>query len=186
MKRLSTLGLFILSCFDRGLETPYDLQRRAGLSLGATTPALKRLLKAGLLKKTEARTATKRPRHEYELTASGCEQAKTGWKAYIGDSAPPNDVDSFMRVYDMAMYYKAGATVLKSYLQRAADSRVHAAEVLKVENRRGSASGEFPYVGIRSRFELARLESEAEVIHKLIGDSTPKKRTRRVVSTGRR
>ena len=49
---LSVLDLFVLSLFDRGLETPYDLQRQAGVSLGSSVPALRRLEAAGLIKKS--------------------------------------------------------------------------------------------------------------------------------------
>src|ERR1700733_14201594 len=47
----SVLDLFILSLLDRGLETPYDLNRQGGLSLGSTVPALRRLESAGPIKR---------------------------------------------------------------------------------------------------------------------------------------
>ena len=72
----SVLDLFILSLLDRGLETPYDLQRQGGLSLGSTVPALRRLAAAGLIRKREASEASKRPRHSYQLYAAGRNRAQ--------------------------------------------------------------------------------------------------------------
>jgi hypothetical protein len=42
--KLSVLDLFALSMLQRGLTTPYDLLRDAGLSQSASLPALSRLL----------------------------------------------------------------------------------------------------------------------------------------------
>jgi DNA-binding MarR family transcriptional regulator len=166
MKRLSSLELFVLSCFDRGLETPYDLQRKAGLSLGATTPALKRLLKAGLLKKSIQNTATKRPRHHYSLTATGRGAARSGWKAYFAEPVPPNDTDSLLRVFDMAMHYGAGDDQLKQYLERASSSRSQLAQTLRLPSQ-AQLSGNFHYTGLRAKIEAGRVLSEVETLTEL-------------------
>ncbi len=65
--RLSILELLLLSFIREGLDTPYDLISKAGLSVGVSSPAFKRLVKAGLLR------ATKGPRNRvnYALTDKG-------------------------------------------------------------------------------------------------------------------
>ena len=89
---LSVLDAFILSLLDRGLETPYDLQRQGGLSLGASTPELLRLVKAELVKRAEGASSTNRPRHQYQLTTTGKREARAAWKPFLNDSEPPPDI----------------------------------------------------------------------------------------------
>ena len=117
---LSALDLFVLSMLDRGCQTPYDLQRQAGLSLGGTVPALRRLTKAGLLTRVDDETGTKRPRHHYRLTASGKEKARKGWKEHLSGAKIPADLDSILRLADLASYYRAPKIQIATFLKRAA------------------------------------------------------------------
>ncbi len=61
------LDLFLLTLVRDGLRTPYEWQARAGVSLGASLPAVKRLLEDGLA--TEANGS--RGRREFRSTRSG-------------------------------------------------------------------------------------------------------------------
>ena len=94
MLNASILDSYILSLLERGLETPYELQRQGGLSLGASTPALRRLLKAKLVTRDEKASATNRPRHVYKVTRSGGETARLAWKPFLGTENLPPDLDS--------------------------------------------------------------------------------------------
>jgi hypothetical protein len=49
-RRRTDLDLFVLALIDSGISTPYELQKDAGLSPGATIPALQRLLEAGFVR----------------------------------------------------------------------------------------------------------------------------------------
>jgi DNA-binding PadR family transcriptional regulator len=49
-RRKSDLDLFVLALIQSGLSTPYALQREAGLSPGATIPAIQRMLDAGFVR----------------------------------------------------------------------------------------------------------------------------------------
>lgn len=64
---LNPLQMFLLLLVDFGLTTPYDLLSKAGLGVGLTSPALKRLEQAGLL------TSTPGPRRRvrYAMTEKG-------------------------------------------------------------------------------------------------------------------
>ncbi len=101
----SILDLYVLSLLDRGLGTPYSLQRDGGLSLGASTPALRRLSEARLVKRKVEEGATKRPRHVYTLTASGQDIARNGWRDYFSSARPFSDLDAVLRLADMAVHY---------------------------------------------------------------------------------
>jgi DNA-binding PadR family transcriptional regulator len=65
---LRTLDLFLLTLVRHGINTPYDWQTRAGVSLGASLPAVRRLLSEGLV--TEADKGS-RGRREFAITRSG-------------------------------------------------------------------------------------------------------------------
>src|SRR5260370_4982045 len=102
----SVLDLFILSVLDRGLETPYDLNRQGRLSLGSTVPALRRLETAGLVRKKAAVGSSKRPRHWFQLCAAGRKLARGGWIPLLKDQ-PPSDFDAVLRLADMAQHHRA-------------------------------------------------------------------------------
>jgi len=117
------LDLFILSLLDRGLETPYDLQRQGGLSLGSTVPALRRLVATGLIrKKTSGVGLSKRPRHCYQLKKPGLMLVKNGWRIHL---KTPNqqDLESVLRIFDMAQHYCAKKADVVEFLRTAALER---------------------------------------------------------------
>ena len=125
----SVLDLFILSLLDRGLETPYDLQRLGGLSLGSTVPALRRLEAAGLIKKkTSGDGLSKRPRHCYQLKKPGLILVKNGWRSYL--KAPDQqDLDSVLRIFDMAQHYRAKKADVVEFLRTVALERTTSANL---------------------------------------------------------
>lgn len=47
-RRRADLDLFVLALIEGGLVTPYELQKAAGLSPGATISSLRRLVEGGL------------------------------------------------------------------------------------------------------------------------------------------
>jgi DNA-binding MarR family transcriptional regulator len=169
MKRQSTLELFILSCVDRGIATPYDLQRQAGLSLGATNPALKRLITAGLLKRTTGKSATRRPRHDYALTDEGKKAARVGWKDHLTASAAPTDIDSVLRIYAMAAAYKAPKESLIGFLKVGITQRSNMLEVLILtETQQSSGQSSSQYVRLRAELERLRCTAEIELLANLL------------------
>ena len=75
-RRRTDLDLFVLALIDSGVPTPYELQKAAGLSQGATTPALQRLLDARLVRQGKPGV---RGRTDYQTTAAGRKFLKDGW-----------------------------------------------------------------------------------------------------------
>ena len=65
-------------------------------------------------------TGTKRPRHHYRLTAKGKEKARKGWKEHLSGAKIPADLDSILRLADLAAYYRAPKIQIATFLKRAA------------------------------------------------------------------
>jgi DNA-binding MarR family transcriptional regulator len=72
LKDLSPLQIQLLVFVKLGLGTPYDLITQAGLSVGLTSPALKRLEEFGLVESTPGSRKSMR----YALTKKGEEQLR--------------------------------------------------------------------------------------------------------------
>jgi DNA-binding PadR family transcriptional regulator len=161
----SILDLFVLSLFDRGLETPYDLQRQAGVSLGSSVPALRRLEAAGFIKKRKIVAPSKRPRHSYQLSTAGRKLARSGWIVLLKDQ-PPSDVDAVLRLADLASQYKGKVSDIASLFERAARDRV----LLSKRASAGKDNDGLPsllYVVARNDWEVARLVAEAKFLFNL-------------------
>jgi DNA-binding PadR family transcriptional regulator len=157
----SILDLFVLSLFDRGLETPYDLQRQAGVSLGSSVPALRRLEAAGFIKKRKAIAASKRPRHSYQLSTAGRNLAQSGWKTHL---KTPNqmDLDAVLKVADMAQHYRAKAADIVEFLAAVISERTVPARsrLSKLDGTRSSLG----HMNTLEAWNLARLKAEVKFL----------------------
>jgi DNA-binding MarR family transcriptional regulator len=163
---MTVLEHFILSQLERGLETPYDLMRRAGVSLGASIPALRRLSAAGLVKKGRETSESSRPRHLYKLTADGMKQARIGWKQYLEGKSNLVDLDEILRVCDMAGHYNHDYADIAAFLGRAArDRSVLARQAQIVLDMQPALS--LDYINLRAKCEIGRLTSDEAVLSQL-------------------
>jgi len=163
---MTVLDHFILSQLDRGLETSYDLMRRAGVSLGASVHALRRLSAAGFIKKEEGTPASNRPRHIYKLTAEGKKQARTGWKQYLEGKSNLIGLDEILRVCDMAAHCNYNHASLAAFLDGAARDRSVLARQAEIGIGMQSAVS-LDYITIRAKCEAGRLTSEETVLSQL-------------------
>lgn len=158
----SLLDLYILSLLDRGFETCYDLQRRGGLSLGSSIPALRRLEAAGLVRKTGAVGTSKRPRHGYKVSEAGRKLARTAWIPLL-KYPPPTDLDALLRLADLASHYGAKTTDIASLFERAATDRaVLSRRAAAAKNKDGVPS--LLYVDTRNAWDSGRLVAEARFL----------------------
>jgi DNA-binding PadR family transcriptional regulator len=157
----SVLEIFILSLLDRGLETPYDLQRQGGLSLGSTVPALKRLETAGLVRKKAPVGSSKRPRHWFQLSAAGKKRARSGWKMHLKASNHP-DFDAVLRVVDMAQHYLAKPIDIGAFLEAAAS--VRRSQARPRVSGPGDTHDSFGLVTTRESWDVVRLRAEAKFL----------------------
>ncbi len=175
------LDIYVLSLLDRGINTPYALQRQGGLSLGASTPSLRRLIQSGMVKRKQEQGMTNRPRHVYTLAPSGREVARSGWREYFESGRLPSDLDAVLRLCDIALHYGATharvSALLKNAAQRRATLASRAAAMPDEDNR-------LMYLPLRSRCDVARLKAEAEALGKLASEMAGKRS--RPLGPGRR
>jgi DNA-binding PadR family transcriptional regulator len=175
----SVLDLFILSLFDRGFETAYDLQRHAGVSLGSSVPALRRLEAAALAKKKAQVGSSKRLRHQFELTAAGRMLARGGWMSLLKDR-PPSDFDSILRLVDIARHYQAKDADVVAFLDAASSER-------RSPTRSGGTGfqtrASLGIMATREAWDASRLKAEAKFLAELaksLGQKAPRTRKRRL------
>jgi DNA-binding PadR family transcriptional regulator len=153
----SVLDLYILSLLDRGLQSPYDLHSKGGLSLGSTLPALRRLEEAGLVRKKVPAGSGKRPRYWFQVSAAGRELARGGWIPMLRD-LPPSDFDAVLRLVDVAQHCEARSTDLAVFLEVAASIRRPTRSGTSVPNRLLDS------VITREAWDVVRLKAEARFL----------------------
>ncbi len=160
----SVFDLFLLSLLDRGLQSPYDLLRQGGLSLGSTVPALRRLEEAGLVRKKAPVGPSRRPRHWFQLSVAGRKLARGGWIPMLKDQ-PPSDFDAVLRVADMAQYYQADRADIAVFLKAAVSARQSPVRsgVLGSSETRDSLG----IMATREAWDVTRLRAEAKFLDEL-------------------
>ena len=113
------LDMFLLGLVKGGLITSYDWQSKAKTSLGASLPAIRRLLRAGLLRKAGEGP---RGRHEFALTLKGRDELDNLYR-YVDDSIDQSfgDLESVLRLACLATIIDDAGTA-KSLLLEARDT----------------------------------------------------------------
>ncbi|MCU1285658.1 MAG: hypothetical protein JWO13_2008 [Acidobacteriales bacterium] len=129
---MSVLDLFILAMIEHGFETPYALHRSAGISLGATNPALKRLSQAKLIVMDAESTASNRPRHRYSLTSAGKKALGLARKQQ-SQTSDSSDVDATLRSVVLAVIFIKPEEA-RDILLRSAASRASLAAARKLSS----------------------------------------------------
>ena len=120
-RRRSDLDFFVLALIESGLTTPYELQISAGLSPGATIPALRRLVEGGW---TSPAKPGPRGRTEHRITTAGRRHLETSWRQLIEDG-PSGDGDADLRVALLALFV-GGDRRLASEFLRASAAKIRA------------------------------------------------------------
>jgi DNA-binding PadR family transcriptional regulator len=119
-RRRTDLDLFILALIVGGVSTPYELQKTAGLSQGATIPVLKRLLKARVVRQGKPGV---RGRTDYKVTAAGSKALKAGWPPLL-EAGPSGDIDSDLRVALLALWGGGDRGIAAGFLQESANKKI--------------------------------------------------------------
>jgi DNA-binding PadR family transcriptional regulator len=133
-RRRNDLDLFVLALVSEGVSTPYELKTAAGLSPGATIPALARLLEAGLVLQGKPGP---RGRADHKITAVGRRYLKSGWKELLEDG-PSCDLDADLRVALLALWIGGDRKLGAEFLRQSARKRLKA--ICTVEEPDDSAS----------------------------------------------
>jgi DNA-binding PadR family transcriptional regulator len=159
------LELFVLALVQRGINTPYDLFATVGLWPGATIPVLERLQKAGHVRRGKPGV---RGRTEYEVTVSGNQHLRLGWRPLL-EAFLPVDIEAIVRVAIVAVLSGAGKEEVVAYLERAAAMQGKKSRRLKREAKVTEAAlsptGDADlYQWMRTAHMAVRLSAEAKVL----------------------
>jgi DNA-binding PadR family transcriptional regulator len=170
-RRRTDLDLFVLALIDSGVLTPYELQKAAGLSQGATIPALQRLLDARLVRQGKPGT---RGRTDYQATAAGKRLVKNGWLALI-EEGPSGDIDSDLRVALLALLGGGDRRLAADFLRQSADKKM---ELVAAAKPMGNPAG-LPllprwYGDLRFETTKALLKAESAAI-RTMAEALPRK-----------
>jgi DNA-binding PadR family transcriptional regulator len=166
----SILDLYVVSLLDRGLQSSYDLLSIGGLSLGSAVPALRRLQAAGLVTRKASARSSKRPLHQFQLSASGRKLARLGWIPLM-EGQPPGDLEAVLRLVDVAQHNGAKQAQIIAVLEAAASSRRVPRSLAKPGEGRGSLS----LTATRASWDATRLKAEAQFLRNLAKSILPRK-----------
>lgn len=119
-RRRTDLDLFVLALVDSGVATPYELQKTARISQGASVPALQRLLAAGFIRQGKPGP---RGRTDYRATAAGRKALKVDWRGLI-DSGPSGDLDADLRVALLAWWVGGDHRLATEFLSQSANRKI--------------------------------------------------------------
>ena len=156
---LSILDLYILSLLDRGFRSKYELQRHGGISLGSSTPALKRLLAAGLIRERDSADGTNRVRQILKVTPVGRRIARQEWHQHL-DNEADLDVEAILRVVDVASHQGAPRSEIADFLNAMASQRTHTMA-------RGETSAADGIVGLQKQLAAYRANAESVFLRDL-------------------
>jgi DNA-binding PadR family transcriptional regulator len=160
---VSLLELHLLSLLDRGAETSYDFLQ-AGVSLGSSIPALRRMEVAGLVRGKRSAEIGRRQRHSFSLTGKG---RKMVVRAGVGllRQPPPTDFDSILRVIDIAHGIDAAVPEIVSFLNSAIQDRLALAKSAAGWN--GGQDDALRFKVTRNGWDAARLKAEARFLSEI-------------------
>jgi DNA-binding PadR family transcriptional regulator len=154
-RRRTDLDLFVLALIADAVSTPYDLQKKAGLSQGATVPTLRRLLQEGLVEHGKAGV---RGRVVHRITKEGRKILKTGWRELL-DAGPSGDLDADLRV---ALWSGGERRLAVDFLRESAAARAEAVMLTGVDNASNSSAPLAAwYIRLRSSAAKVLLKGES-------------------------
>lgn len=181
----SNLELFVLALVQRGLGTPYDFRLKAGLSVGSTSPALKRLEDDGLITGSDPGARGSR---RFTVTAKGGRVLNQEWESHLNNHL--TDLDSIVRIAYLAWEFQ-GRNAAAKYLQESSTALYGLVASRKAEAERLSPAVTEPpvaetFLWLRTSGEAMRLEVDATLLKDLaeqIGQKKQKK-TKKHLNSG--
>jgi DNA-binding PadR family transcriptional regulator len=124
---MSELDVFVLALISKGLGTPYELKATAGLSIGSSAPALRRLEKNGWISADQPGVRRKR---KFSLTKAGRNALRI--QCLKLEEKRPSSMDEILR----AAYLTAiisGTRPTMRVLERGAADLSHVARLKQAE-----------------------------------------------------
>ena len=158
------LEAFLLGLITQGLKTPYDFMISAGISPGASIPALTRLEDGGYIRKGDEGP---RNRTEYIITANGERFLSNSCREMF--KLPPTsdrDLETVLRISALALMLGQPQSSVATYLKTAAQLRRASASTARPTNpKRKDLSETFSWMRMMARSE--RMRQEAALLQKL-------------------
>jgi DNA-binding PadR family transcriptional regulator len=170
-RQRTDLDFFVLALIDGGVSTPYELQKEAGLSQGATNPALQRLLAAGFVRQGKPGA---RRRTDYKATATGKKLLRDGWLPLI-EAGPSGDLDSDLRVALLAIWGSGDRRLAVEFLRQSGDKKIESMATIELTSDAAAPLARW-YADLRSETAKAVLRAESEAI-RAMADSLPRSLT---------
>jgi DNA-binding PadR family transcriptional regulator len=170
-RRRTDLDLFILALVDSGVSTMYELQKGAGLSQGATAPALQRLLAARFVRQGKPGT---RGRTDYKVTSAGKKLLHRGWLSLI-EAGPSGDLDSDLRIALLAIWAGGDRRVAADFLRESGTLNMASVAAIEPASDAVAPLARW-YSELRSSTVKALLAAESEAI-RAMAESLPRNLT---------
>ncbi len=164
-RRRSDLDLFVLALIESGISTPYDLQKFAGISQGASIPVLRRLIDCRFVRPKKAGS---RGRTAHQITLPGRKMLKTGWRALV-DAEPTGDLDADLRVALLALAVGRDRRGAVEYLRRSANKKASLTRLEQEDTAAGPVLARW-YSSLRADAAVSLRRAESEVIRTLADD----------------
>ena len=170
-RRRTDLYLFGLALIDRGVSTPYELQKAAGLSQGATIPALQRLLEARLVRQGKPGA---RGRTDYKVSAAGKKLLRDGWLPLI-EAGPSGDLDSDLRVALLAIWGSGDRRLASDFLRQSGDMKMESVTAAELTSDAVAPLARW-YTDLRAANAKALITAESEAVWAM-AEALPRKLT---------
>lgn len=152
------LEVLLLALVSRGLTSPYEFKARAGISPGASLPALARLRADDLV---TPGAAGARGKIGYSLTAKGRNFLQSSWKDLF-QRDPAGDLDTILRTAALATAMGATKSSISKYLQEAAKIRAQVAGQYGLPAAPGGPTESYRWM--RSFVDPERVKAEARAL----------------------
>lgn len=145
------------------MNTPYLLQERAGLSTGATIPALRRLLqKKDIIRGKRG----ERGRGELHVTENGLARLDEEWELLF-KAEPPKEVEQVLRIACLAALRGAPRPTIGRYLRSAAQAGLPSAPHLRANTPIWSAEDEKLFAAMKEFVDNSRRQSTNRALSQL-------------------
>jgi DNA-binding PadR family transcriptional regulator len=152
----------VIALLLEGVSTPYELHSLAGLSPGATIPALQSLVEDGFARPGKPGT---RGRVAYFATRKGKKWLDAVWLSLL-DEGPSGDLESDLRVFLIAVRVGKDGKQAETFLRSAlAFRRESLAQLQRKIGQEGSEEWlADQYIRLRSTAAVAMLRAELKTI----------------------
>jgi DNA-binding PadR family transcriptional regulator len=164
----TNLEIFVLAAVRAGLDSAYDLNKYADISVGASLPLLIRLKGDGLLRSQAAARRSK----QYSLTALGKAVLERSWRNLVAEV--PREFEAILRVAYVAAIMDSTLKTTRPFLRIASSKRKQLAaererdgkSILTESGRDNFGRG---HRWLRAHSDSVRLKAEGALLSRLAG-----------------